>query len=104
QGKFALIDSPKQLDITLFKLKSISIHWEMMYTRSMYQTADMIKQHDILTEVARLVDQRIIRTTVAEHLGLINAANLKKAHALLERGFSRGKIVLSGFDEAAITE
>lgn len=97
QGKFALIDSPQKVDINVFKLKSISVHWEMMYTRSMYQTPDMIKQHDILTEVARLVDQKIIKTTVAENMGLINAVHLKKAHALLESGLARGKLVLSGF-------
>ncbi|HAT8391888.1 TPA: zinc-binding alcohol dehydrogenase family protein [Legionella pneumophila] len=97
QGKFALIDDPQDLDIKLFKLKSISIHWEMMYTRSMFKTADMIKQHDILTEVARLMDAGKIKTTIAECLGLINADNLRRAHALLESGTSRGKIVLNGF-------
>ncbi|HIG0328543.1 TPA: zinc-binding alcohol dehydrogenase family protein [Legionella pneumophila] len=97
QGKFALIDDPQDLDIKLFKLKSISIHWEMMYTRSMFKTPDMIKQHDILTEVARLVDAGKIKTTIAECLGSINAENLRRAHALLESGTSRGKIVLNGF-------
>lgn len=63
----------------------------------MYQTPDMIKQHDILTKVARLVDQKIIKTTVAENMGLINAVHLKKAHALLESGLARDKLVLSGF-------
>lgn len=96
QGKFALIDDPQQLDIRLFKLKSISIHWEMMYTRSMYKTPDMIRQHEILTEMARLVDSGQIKTTMAESMAGINAANLKKAHALLESGLARGKIVLSG--------
>lgn len=96
QGKFALIDDPQQLDIRLFKLKSISIHWEMMYTRSMYKTPDMIRQHEILTEMARLVDSGQIKTTMLESMAGINAANLKKAHALLESGLARGKIVLSG--------
>lgn len=95
QGKFALIDDPQHLDIKLFKLKSISIHWEMMYTRSMFKTPDMIKQHEILSEMANLVDAGKIKTTVAECMGSINAANLKKAHALLESGQARGKIVLS---------
>lgn len=97
QGKFALIDDPQNLDIKLFKLKSISIHWEMMYTRSMFKTPDMIRQHEILTEMANLVDAGEIKTTLAECMGTINAANLRKAHALLERGQARGKIVLSGF-------
>ncbi len=97
QGKFALIDDPQHIDFRLFKPKSISIHWEMMYTRSMFKTPDMIRQHEILTAIARLVDEGRIKTTIAEHMGLINAANLKKAHTLLESGKARGKIVLSGF-------
>ena len=97
QGKFALIDDPQHLDINLFKLKSISIHWEMMYTRSMFQTSDMVRQHEILAEMASLVDKGIIKTTVAECMGAINASNLKKAHALIESGQARGKIVLSDF-------
>ncbi|MCL9684733.1 zinc-binding alcohol dehydrogenase family protein [Legionella maioricensis] len=97
QGKFALIDDPQHLDIKLFKPKSISIHWEMMYTRSMFKTPDMIRQHEILAEMASLVDQGKIKTTVAECMGAINAANLKKAHALIESGQARGKIVLTDF-------
>ncbi|WP_298627240.1 zinc-binding alcohol dehydrogenase family protein [uncultured Legionella sp.] len=97
QGKFALIDDPQQLDFKIFKLKSISIHWEMMYTRSMFKTPDMIRQHEILKEMAQLVDKGQIKTTVAECMGAINAANLRRAHALLESGLARGKIVLSGF-------
>ncbi|CEK10988.1 zinc-binding alcohol dehydrogenase family protein [Legionella hackeliae] len=97
QSKFALIDDPEYLNIRLFKLKSISIHWEMMYTRSMFKTPDMIKQHNILNEIAHLVDKEIIKTTFNENFGTINAHNLRKAHQLLESHQSRGKIVLSGF-------
>jgi NADPH:quinone reductase-like Zn-dependent oxidoreductase len=57
----------------------------------------MIKQHDLLTRLAKLIDAGAVRTTLAEHFGTINAANLKKAHALLESNTSRGKIVLAGF-------
>ena len=66
--------------------KCVSIHWESMFTRSMMQTADMAEQHALLDKVAGLVDAGKIRTTVAEHFGTINAANLKRAHALLETG------------------
>lgn len=98
QGRFALIDDPKApLDITLLKGKSVSIHWESMFTRSTFQTADMERQHEILNEVARLVDAGTIRTTLADVFGPINAANLKRAHAFIESGSARGKIVLSGF-------
>ncbi len=97
QGQFALIDNPQNIDIKLFKLKSISIHWEMMFTRSFFKTVDMIRQHEILTEIAQMVDKGQIKTTVSEYMGLINAANLTKAHALIESGSARGKIVLSEF-------
>jgi zinc-binding alcohol dehydrogenase family protein len=97
QGKFALIDDPQHVDIKWFKPKSISIHWEMMYTRSMFKTPDMMRQHEILAEMARLVDEGKIKTTVAECMGIINATNLMKAHHLIESGLSRGKIVLSEF-------
>ena len=97
QGRFCVIDDPATLDIMPFKLKSISIHWELMYTRSLFQTPDMQAQHTILTEVSRLVDAGAIRTTLSETLGTINAGNLKTAHARLEAGHTKGKLVLEGF-------
>ncbi|TWB15344.1 zinc-binding alcohol dehydrogenase family protein [Nitrospirillum amazonense] len=98
QGKLALIDDPAQpVDITLLKRKSISLHWEFMYTRSMFQTPDMIAQHELLGEVSRLVDAGVLRTTMTQDLGPINAANLRRAHAVVESGTVRGKLVLSGF-------
>jgi zinc-binding alcohol dehydrogenase family protein len=97
QGKLGLIDDPQQFDILLLKRKSISLHWEFMYTRSMFQADDMIEQHRILERVAQLVDDGVLKTTVAERFGTINAANLRRAHQLLESGKARGKIVLSGF-------
>jgi len=98
QGKLALIDSPtKPLDINLMKQKSLSLHWEFMYTRSLFQTDDMIRQHQILSRVAELVDQGRIKTTMRQHYGNINAENLRRAHQLLETNTSIGKIVLEGF-------
>lgn len=97
QGKLALIDDPAALDVRALKAKSLSLHWEFMYTRSMFATDDQIAQHALLTELARLVDAGIVKNTVAERFGAINAANLKRAHALLESNTAKGKIVLSGF-------
>ena len=97
QGHFALIDDPEYIDVRLFKRKSISLSWESMFTRSMFKTDDMIAQHELLNEVADMVDAGRITSTVAERFGLINAENLRRAHALLESGNSRGKIVLEGF-------
>ena len=97
QGKLGLIDDPQTFDIMPFKTKSISIHWELMFTRSLYQTEDMIEQHRLLERVSDLVDSGVIKTTLGEHFGTINAANLRRAHALLESGKAKGKIVLEGF-------
>ena len=97
QGQLALIDDPASLDILKLKRKSLSLHWEFMYTRSLYETPDMQAQHELLDEVARLIDQGTLRTTLGEHYGHINATNLRRAHALLESGKARGKIVLEGF-------
>ncbi|UVM56591.1 zinc-binding alcohol dehydrogenase family protein [Pseudomonas sp. B21-012] len=97
QGKLALIDDPKQLDVTKLKRKSLSLHWEFMYTRSLFETADMLEQHKLLNRVAELIDSGTLKTTLGEHFGTINAANLRRAHALLESGAAKGKIVLEGF-------
>lgn len=97
QGKLALIDDPESLDVVPLKAKSISLHWEFMFTRSMFETDDMIALHQLLTRVAALIDDNTLRTTLGEHYGTINAANLQKAHAKLETGRSVGKIVLEGF-------
>ena len=97
EGQFALIDDPKSLDVLPFKRKSLSVHWESMFTRSTFRTPQLARQSEILRRVAQLVDRGIVRSTIAEQFGAINAANLKRAHALLESGKSRGKIVLEGF-------
>lgn len=98
QGKFGLIDDPAVLDATKFKRKAVSIHWELMFTRSLFGTEDMIGQHRLLNEVAALVDAGLVRTTLAERFGPINAQNLKSAHALIESRKARGKVVLEGWN------
>ncbi len=97
QGKFGLIDDPQEFNVSVFKGKAVSVHWELMFTRSSFQTPDMIAQHQLLNEVADLIDNGVLRTTLDQTFGTINAANLKRAHALLEFGKSRGKIVLEGW-------
>jgi NADPH2:quinone reductase len=97
QGKFGLIDDPPEFTMSAFKGKAISVHWESMFTRSSFQTPDMIAQHHLLNDVADLIDKGVLRTTLDQTFGTINAANLKRAHALLESGKSRGKIVLEGW-------
>jgi NADPH2:quinone reductase len=97
QGKFGLIDDPPEFNVGVFKGKAVSVHWESMFTRSSFQTPDMIAQHHLLNDVADLLDKGVLRTTLDQTFGTINAANLKRAHALLESGKSRGKIVLEGW-------
>jgi zinc-binding alcohol dehydrogenase family protein len=97
QGRLALIDDPASLDIVSLKRKSLSVHWEFMFTRPLLGTADIARQQEILQGIARLVDEGRIVTTRTRTLGTINAANLRAAHALLESGRAVGKIVLAGW-------
>ena len=95
QGRIALIDDPAALDVRLLKRKSASLHWELC-SRRLHQTPDMIAQHELLNQAARLIDQGRLRTTLGEHYGTINAANLRRAHAFIESGRAQG-VVLEGF-------
>ncbi|WP_186128055.1 zinc-binding alcohol dehydrogenase family protein [Burkholderia gladioli] len=97
QGKLALIDDPELFDVRKLKSKSVSLHWEFMYTRSMCATRDQIRQHELLNRVSDLIDAGVLRTTVNETFGTINAANLRRAHQLIETNKALGKIVLEGF-------
>ena len=97
QGHFALIDDPEPIDIRRFKVKSASLHWESMFTRSVFHTADMIEQHRILEQVSKLVDDGLLHTTLGQRGGKITAENLRKAHQAIESQKSIGKIVLEGF-------
>ncbi|WP_373503101.1 zinc-binding alcohol dehydrogenase family protein [Aestuariivirga sp.] len=97
QGRFCLIDDPPPIDVMKLKRKSLSLHWELMFTRPLYGTADIEEQHRLLNAVSEMVDAGKIRTTLAENFGTINAANLIRAHVLIESGTSRGKVVLEGF-------
>jgi zinc-binding alcohol dehydrogenase family protein len=97
-GRIAMIDDPaKPLPVMKMKLKSLSLHIEFMFARSMFNATDMIEQSRLLNRVADLVDLGYILTTSGKNLGQINASNLKAAHAELESGKAIGKIVLEGF-------
>lgn len=98
QGRIGLIDDPEPLDLRLVKFKSVSIHWEAMFTRPMFATSDMARQHDILDEVAALVDKGVLRAAAGQNLGRICAENLRRAHAAIEAGRVVGKITLEGFE------
>ncbi len=96
-GKIAMIDDLKSPDVMKMKPKSLSLHIEFMFARSMFKAADMSEQSRLLNRVSDLVDRGYIQTTVGKNLGTINGENLRAAHEELESGQSIGKIVLQGF-------
>ena len=97
EGRIAVIDDPKQLDIVPLKRKSVSVHWEFMFTRPLFETNDMIEQHNLLNKAAGLFEDGVLRHTMKEDFGAIHAANLRRAHAHQESGKAIGKSVLAGF-------
>jgi zinc-binding alcohol dehydrogenase family protein len=97
QGAIGIIDDMPVLDAMKLKQKALSLHWELMFTRSKFETPDMAEQGRLLSEVAMLVDAGRLRTTAGANFGAINAANLLKAHAFIESGKAQGKVVLEGF-------
>jgi len=97
QGKLALIDDPESLDALKLKTKCISLHWELMFTRALFNTPDMHRQGELLADVAQLVNSGHLRSTLGRNFGAINAANLTEAHAFIESGKAQGKVVLEGF-------
>lgn len=98
QGKIcSIVETDVPLPLTLLKNKSATFVWEFMFTRSMFQTEDMIEQHKLLNEVAEWLDDGSIKTTLNQRLVPINAETLRKAHSLLETGKAIGKIVVEGF-------
>jgi zinc-binding alcohol dehydrogenase family protein len=97
QGRFGLIDDPDTLDVKTLKRKALSLHWELMFTRSLFGTPDVAEQGKLLNAVAALVDAGRIRSTVTDVAGRIDAETLRAVHARIESGTARGKIVLEGF-------
>ncbi|RZA28676.1 MAG: zinc-binding alcohol dehydrogenase family protein [Lysobacteraceae bacterium] len=81
-----------------YKAKSVGIHWEMMFARARFQTADLIEQHRLLNRVASLVDAGELRSTLTGVVGPIDAANLREVHRRLESGSTIGKLVLAGWN------
>ena len=98
QGRICgIVETAESVDLNALKQKSATFSWEFMFTRSMYQTEDMIEQHKLLTRIAEWVDRQMIQSTLTETLSPINAANLRTAHAKIEAGHMIGKLVLTGW-------
>lgn len=96
-GRICVIDDPEPIDVRLLKARCASLHWEAMFARSGFETPDMGEQGRLLNEVAALVDAGVIEGTASETLGRIDAANLRRAHEMIESGRTIGKITLAGF-------
>lgn len=96
-GKLVVLDEPVNINLLQLKTKSLSFHWQMVFTRSLLKTTDQSVHQEILEEVSRLADMGLLRTTLTQDLGTINAENLRRAHEIIESGRSVGKVVLSGF-------
>ncbi|GHS88596.1 NADPH:quinone reductase [Actinomycetota bacterium] len=94
-GEITAIDDPGVADVAPLKAKSLTWHWELMFTRPVQQTADMITQHRLLAEVSRMVDAGVLRSTAQTRLAGIDAATLRHAHTLVESGRTIGKVVLT---------
>ncbi|MGH8127283.1 MAG: zinc-binding alcohol dehydrogenase family protein [Gammaproteobacteria bacterium] len=98
EGGIVSIDNTDQpMPMDGMKTKAASLHWEFMFTRAMFKTPDMIEQHKLLNYVANEIDAGRIRTTLSEVLTPINAENIRAAHALIETGRTKGKIVVESF-------
>ncbi|OZD09255.1 NADPH:quinone reductase [Rhodococcus sp. 06-235-1A] len=94
-GQIVAIDDPETLDVLPLKPKAISWHWEFMFARPIHETADLIRQRELLTRVAELVDEGSVRTTATTVLSPIDAEQLREAHRLVETGHVRGKVVVA---------
>jgi NADPH2:quinone reductase len=100
EGHLGLIEGAaalKAFDTGPLFTKSVGVHLELMFTRAMFGTPSMIEQHRLLSEIADLVDSGVIRTTLKQIVGPIDAAHLNDAHALIESGKAIGKVVLEGW-------
>jgi len=93
-GEICAIDEPEGLDLLALKTKSVTWHWELMFTRAMFETPDMIEQKHLLSRVAELVDEQRVRTTMTESIHDFSAAGLRRAHELVESGRMTGKVVV----------
>jgi alcohol dehydrogenase len=92
----AIVDSAVPHDLRALKEKSLTFAWESMFTRSLFRTPDLIRQHELLTSVADLVGEGRVRTTLAERMGPLGAERLRRAHSQLESGTTIGKLTLAG--------
>ncbi|EOL8965069.1 zinc-binding alcohol dehydrogenase family protein [Cronobacter dublinensis] len=91
----SIVENAHPLDQDALKSKSAALHWEFMYTRSMYQTADMARQGQILNEVAKLADAGEVESALSETLHGLSVESITDAHRKVLEGHMRGKVVVA---------
>ncbi|MFC5062437.1 zinc-binding alcohol dehydrogenase family protein [Actinomycetospora atypica] len=94
-GQIVAIDEPEGLETLPLKDKSQSLHWELMFTRPLFEPADMVAQHELLDRTAELVEKGTVRTTISERLDGLTAENLQRAHDMVADGHMCGKVVIT---------
>jgi len=94
----SIVETTQAVELGLLKSKSATFVWEMMFTRSMYKTPDMIEQQRLLNAITDLIDKGVLVTTANKVIKPINAENMRNAHALIEQGSSIGKVVLEDWN------
>ena len=94
----SITENHRPINLRLLTKKKAHFSWEWMYTKSYYQTDDMITQHDILDKIAQMLDSGNLRCTMTKSLIPLNATNLRKAHKLVESGHMSGKVVVSDWE------
>lgn len=94
----SITENHRPINLRLLTKKKAHFSWEWIYTKSYYQTDDMITQHDILDKIAQMLDSGKLRCTMTKSLTPLNATNLRKAHKLVESGHMTGKVVVSDWE------
>lgn len=94
-GQIVAIDDPVAMDVVALKSKALSWHWEFMFARSLHRATDQVRQHELLTEAARMVDSGLVRSTATTTLRPIDAEQVREAHRLVESGHMIGKVVIT---------
>ena len=90
----AVASAKKPHDLQPMMAKSAGFVWELMFTRSLFQTADMAEQGSILARLATMVDDGVVQSTLTETLRGLAASTFLEAHRTLERGQMIGKLVV----------
>lgn len=94
-GQIVAIDDPVSIDVVTLKPKALSWHWEFMFARSLHQARDLIRQHELLTEVSRLVASGAVRSTLTTTLSPLSVEQIREGHRLVESGRMIGKVVIT---------